>query len=114
MKQMQMAACKTGHKVLYSSQLNSLAVHLSLMRKTDCKHLFSAIGVNVSDILKDRPMGAFIVPELDNLIDLEDKVPHYPYNKTFEEAVNDPCTRQKHLYLHVLHTRATLTWRTKT
>ncbi|KAG6362237.1 hypothetical protein INS49_010467 [Diaporthe citri] len=52
--------------------------------------MFSAIGVNVSDILKDRPMDAFIVPELDNLIDLEDKVPHYPYTKTFEEAAHDP------------------------
>lgn len=90
-----MAVCKTGHKVLYSSQLNSLAVHLSLMNKTDCKYMFSAIGVNVSDILKDRPMDAFIVPELDNLIDLNDKVPHYPYNKTFEEAVHDPCTWPK-------------------
>lgn len=86
-----MAVCKTGHKVLYSSQLNSLAVHLSLMEKTDCKYLFSATGLNVSDILKDRPMGAFTVPELDSLIDLEDEVPVYSYTKTFEQALHDPC-----------------------
>lgn len=86
-----MAVCKTGHKVLYSSQLNSLAVHLSLLEQTDCHHLFSAIGVNVSDILGSRPMSAHAVPELDDLLDLEDKVPHFPYTKTYEEAVHDPC-----------------------
>lgn len=110
---MQMAVCKTGHKVLYSSQLNSLAVHLSLMEKTDCKYMFSAIGVNVSDILKDRPMDAFIVPELDSLINLEDKVPHYPYSKTFEEAAHDPCTWPEGSSIRFLH-RATLTWLIKT
>lgn len=87
-----MAVSKTGHKVLYSSQLNSLAVHLSLMNKTDCKYLFSAVGVNVSDIIRERPMDTFVVPELDNLIDLEDEAPLYPYTKTFEKAVHDPCT----------------------
>ncbi|KAJ0114297.1 Bacitracin synthase 3 [Diaporthe amygdali] len=92
---MQMAACKTGHKVLYSSQLNSLSVHLSLMKNTDCKYLFSAIGVNVSDILKERPMDAFVVPELDGLIDLEDKVPHYPYTKKFEDALHDPSVQRE-------------------
>lgn len=108
-----MAVCKTGHKVLYSSQLNSLAVHLSLMEKTDCKYMFSAIGVNVSDIVKDRPMDAFIVPELDNLIDLEDKVPQYPYTKKFEEAVHDPCTCPGYLDINHFHGEA-LTYCTKT
>lgn len=89
--QMQMAVCKTGHKVLYSSQLNSLAVHLSLMKQTDCKHIFSAVGVNVSDIIGSRPMGAYDVPELEELLDMEDKVPHFPYTKTFEEAFHEPC-----------------------
>ncbi|ROW00362.1 hypothetical protein VMCG_07241 [Cytospora schulzeri] len=87
---LQMAVCKTGHKVLYSSQLNSLAVHLYLMEQTDCKHMFSAVGVNVSDIIKSRPMDAYSVPELEDLLDLEDKVPHFPYTKTFEEAFHDP------------------------
>ncbi|ROV97961.1 hypothetical protein VSDG_04874 [Cytospora chrysosperma] len=90
---MQMAVCKTGHKVLYSSQLNSLAVHLSLMKQTDCKHIFSAVGVNVSDIIGSRPMGAYDVPELEELLDMEDKVPHFPYTKTFEEAFHEPSTQ---------------------
>ena len=90
-KKMQMAVCKTGHKVLYSSQLNSLAVHLSLLEQTNCNHMFSAVGVNVSDIIRSRPMTAHAVPELEDLLDLDDKVPHFPYTKTFEEAAQDPC-----------------------
>lgn len=86
-----MAVCKTGHKVLYSSQLNSLAVHLSLLDQTKCNTIFTAVGVNVTDILRARSMSAYAVPELDDLLDLEDRMPHFPYTKTFEEAVHDPC-----------------------
>ncbi|KUI66503.1 hypothetical protein VM1G_01339 [Cytospora mali] len=86
----QMAVCKTGHKVLYSSQLNSLAVHVSLMEQMDCKYVFYAVGVNFADIIRSRPMGTFVVPELDDLLDLNDKAPLFPYTKTFEEAFHDP------------------------
>lgn len=53
--------------------------------------MFSAVGVNVSDIIRSRPMTAHAVPELEELLDVQDKVPYFPYTKTFEEAVNDPC-----------------------
>ncbi|KAF3767061.1 acetyl-CoA synthetase-like protein [Cryphonectria parasitica EP155] len=94
----QMAVCKTGHKVLFSSQVNSKAVHLSLMEQTDCKAFLSALGVHVRDILADRPMKHAVIPELDDLLDA-DEVPHWPYTKTYEEAEHDPYV--------VLHTSGT-------
>ncbi|RYP77415.1 hypothetical protein DL771_001210 [Monosporascus sp. 5C6A] len=95
----EMAACKTGHKVLFSSQLNSLEVHLSLMKQTECKALLSAVGVRVDDILAERPMSHATVPDLDELLDSEDRAPPFPYTKTYEEAAQDP-------YL-ILHTSGT-------
>lgn len=105
---MQMAVCKTGHKVLYSSQLNSLSVHLSLFEQTKCNHMFSAVGVNVSDIIRSRPMTAHAVPELEDLLNEQDKVPHFPYTKTFEEAVNDPCAYSNDLLSLVYPSEADL------
>ncbi|POS78668.1 hypothetical protein DHEL01_v202945 [Diaporthe helianthi] len=95
---MQMAVCKTGHKVLFSAMLNTPAVHVSLMEQTDCKALFTAQGVHVKDILASRPMESTVIPELEDLLEAG-PVPHYPYEKTFEEAEHDP-------YL-VLHTSGT-------
>lgn len=94
----QMAVCKTGHKVLFSSQVNSQAVHTSLMEQTDCKAIFTATGVLVNDILSARPMKHAVIPALDDLLEWE-QVPHYPYEKTYEEAQHDP-------YI-VLHTSGT-------
>lgn len=95
---MQMAVCKTGHKVLFSTMLNTPAVHVSLMEQTDCKSLFTAQGVHVKDILASRPMNHTVIPELEVLLQ-PGHVPHYPYEKTFEEAEHDP-------YL-ILHTSGT-------
>ncbi|RYP29495.1 hypothetical protein DL767_006685 [Monosporascus sp. MG133] len=86
----EMASCKTGHKVLFSSQLNSLNVHLSLMKQTECKALFSAAGVRVDDILTERAMSYATVPDLDELLDSKDRAPPFPYTKTYEEAAQDP------------------------
>ena len=97
---MEMAVCKTGHKVLFSSQLNSRHVHCSLMRQTECIALFSAVGVLVDDILGEFPgIVHGKIPDLDDLINKDDRAPLYPYTKTFEEARFDP-------YL-VLHTSGT-------
>lgn len=91
---MEMAVCKTGYKVLFSSQLNSLNVHLSLMRQTGCKALFSAVGVRVDDILAESPdLAHFVVPDLDVLLNGDksgNAVKPYPYTKTYDEAKLDP------------------------
>ncbi|KAI3391610.1 hypothetical protein diail_7040 [Diaporthe ilicicola] len=95
---MQMAVCKTGHKVLFSTMLNTPAVHVSLMEQTGCNTMFSAQGVHVKDILSSRPMKHEVIPELEELLE-GGSVPHYPYEKTYEEAQHDP-------YL-ILHTSGT-------
>ncbi|CAN8102118.1 unnamed protein product [Discula destructiva] len=95
---MQMAVCKTGHKVLFSSLLNNKGVHVSLLEQTDCQFLLSGVGVHVDDILAARPMEHVVIPDLEDLLDSE-KVPHFPYDKTFDEAQNHP-------YI-VLHTSGT-------
>lgn len=68
------------------------------MEQTDCKALFTAQGVHVKDILASRPMTHTVIPELEVLLEVG-TVPHYPYEKTFEEAEHDP-------YL-ILHTSGT-------
>lgn len=49
----------------------------------------SASGVEVSDILNSHAMRHVLVPELDDLLDSQ-LVQYYPFEKTFEEAKNDP------------------------
>lgn len=89
---LQMAVVKTGHKVLFSSQLNTLEVHLNLMEQTQCKVLLSAAGVHVRDILaaKEKDLVHFRIPELDDLLNEETSVQPFPYTKTYEEAAHDP------------------------
>lgn len=93
-----MAVCKTGHKVLFSSQINTKEFHVSLLEQTDCRYFFSGLGVHVDDILAARQMRHVVIPDLEDLLD-PTKAPHYPYEKTFEEAKNDPYV--------VLHTSGT-------
>lgn len=95
---LQMAVCKTGHKVLFSSQINSKDFHVSLLEQTDCHIFLSGLGVHVDDILAARPMKHVVIPDLEELLD-QTKAPHYPYEKTFEEAKYDPYV--------VLHTSGT-------
>lgn len=94
----QMAVCKTGHKALFSSPINNKDIHVYLMEQTNCNTLFSGEGVHVGDILADRPMKHVVIPSLEELLNM-DEVPHYPYDKTFDEAKNDPFV--------VLHTSGT-------
>jgi acyl-CoA synthetase (AMP-forming)/AMP-acid ligase II len=84
------AVCKTGHKVLFSSHMNTIDVHFSLMDQTNCKALLLARGVYVDDILAGRPMPKAVIPELDDLLDLDDVAAPFTYTKTFAEAQKDP------------------------
>lgn len=71
---------------------------MSLLEQTDCKYFFSGLGVHVDDILAARQMRHVVIPDLEDLLD-PTKAPHYPFEKTFEEAKNDPYV--------VLHTSGT-------
>lgn len=89
---MQMAAAKTGYKVLFSSQLNSRYMHLPLLEKTQCTTILSAVGVFVNDLLvaSPRKLAHFVIPDLEDLLDHRELAPMFPYTKTFEEAQWDP------------------------
>ena len=69
--------------------MNSLAGHLNLLGRCECKDIISARGVNIDDILSSRSIRHFEMPELNELLD-DEVVPQYPYEKTFEEARLDP------------------------
>lgn len=89
---LQMAVVKTGHQVLFSSQLNTCEIHLDLMQQTKSKILLSAVGVHVRDILagKEEDIIHVLVPELDDLLAVDDPGRPFPYTKTYEEAAHDP------------------------
>ncbi|KUI71790.1 Acetyl-coenzyme A synthetase 1 [Cytospora mali] len=86
----QMAAIKTGYKVLLSSPLNSTNVQISLMESTGCVAILSALGVVVNDILRALPVKHALIADLDDLLSLEERAPPYPFNKTWEEGKFDP------------------------
>jgi acyl-coenzyme A synthetase/AMP-(fatty) acid ligase len=75
--------------------MNSLAGHLNLFAHCDCQNIVAARGISIDDLLSSRPMRHIKMPELNELLN-EEVVPHYLYEKTFEQARLDP-------YL-VLHT----------
>ncbi|KAI0505126.1 acetyl-CoA synthetase-like protein [Xylaria bambusicola] len=99
---MQMAACKTGHQVLFSSHLNSLQLHLSLMERLNCGSLFYSEDMQVDDILTARSMTHIQIPTLDELINIKDRAKWYPYTKTYEEVAQGP-----YLTLHTSGTTGT-------
>lgn len=86
----QVAAMKTGYKVLLSSPLNSTNIHVALMEQTGCVALLSANGFAVGDILRERPVKHAVVGELDDLLSVEDDVPPYPFTRSWEEGAYDP------------------------
>ena len=75
--------------MLFSSHSNSHDGHLALMSECDVKILVSASGIAVDDLLSSRPMKHLLIGDFDDLLAAA-PVKHYPYNKTFEEAQNDP------------------------
>ncbi|KAI0966741.1 hypothetical protein F4678DRAFT_448005 [Xylaria arbuscula] len=94
-----MAVCKTGHKVLFSSHLNSLPMHVSLLEQLECRSLFYSQGTRIDNLLAAHPMKHIQVPSLDDLIDLSNRAEWYPYTKTYEDSALDPYV--------VLHTSGT-------
>ncbi|KAK8081034.1 acetyl-CoA synthetase-like protein [Apiospora hydei] len=84
------AAAKTGRQVLFSSHMNSLELHLSLIEQCDCRAMLLSRGVYAADILEKLPMPTVEIPELDDLLDLSVKAEPFPYTKSYDEAELDP------------------------
>ncbi|MCJ1251009.1 hypothetical protein MMC30_008240 [Trapelia coarctata] len=94
-----LAAVKTGYKTLFTSPRNSIPAHGKLFESLDCRVLITSSPRPpvVNAIVSAHPLRVLEVPSLQDL--LTTAYPHYPYNKTFLEARNEP--------LVVLHTSGT-------
>ncbi|KAF0318408.1 Non-canonical non-ribosomal peptide synthetase [Colletotrichum sp. SAR11_59] len=93
-----MIACiKAGYKALLISPRNSHEGQMNLFEKTDCNIICfdSSFKDVIQPLLEERQMDAIMVSSADAWLD-ETEVPHFPYDKTFEEAKMDPVV--------VLHT----------
>ncbi len=62
---------------------------LSLLNKTNCKTLLSAPETKVDHILEKYAMRHVVIRTFDEWL-AQESVPHYPYEKSFEEAAHDP------------------------
>ena len=78
-----------GEQTLFSSPRNSIDGHLALLKSTNCNVMISPEESNVGHILSKRDMRHLNVEGLKELLS-GDFIEHYEYNKTFEEAAQDP------------------------
>jgi hypothetical protein len=67
-----------------------MAMHIELMRQTDCTLMLYTAGFPIAGILEKSRMESVCLPELETLLD-ESPYSPYAYNKTLEEARHDPC-----------------------
>ncbi|KAI0203901.1 hypothetical protein F4808DRAFT_449012 [Astrocystis sublimbata] len=94
------AAMKTGYKVLFISPRNSHEAQMSLFAATDCGTIcFPDSHQSIVDPwLQEREMRTMGIEPLDVCF-MTREVPHFPYERTFEEAEWTPAV--------VLHTSGT-------
>ncbi|OBR08840.1 Thioester reductase domain-containing protein [Colletotrichum higginsianum IMI 349063] len=91
------ACIKAGYKALLISPRNSFEGQMNLFEQTDCNIICfdAAFKDVVQPLLEERQMDAIMVSSADAWL-ADDEVPHFPYDKTFDEAKHDPVV--------VLHT----------
>ncbi|KAJ2988047.1 hypothetical protein NUW58_g4184 [Xylaria curta] len=85
------AAVKAGYQALFISPRNSQQAQLNLFDKTDCRLLWFAEPLKpvVEPWLREREMQVQQVKPLQQWFSTE-QVPHFPYDKTFEQAEWEP------------------------
>lgn len=92
------ACVKVGYAALYLSPKNNTKGALAVLEALECNiwtNHVDAESVNlVKAILDERPMTVVQMPTLEELLSAESVDP-FPYNKTWDEAFNDPFC-----YLH--------------
>ncbi|KAL5041190.1 hypothetical protein BDW71DRAFT_212375 [Aspergillus fruticulosus] len=95
-----LAACKAGYKLLLCSPRNTLAGYKALFDALKVKTILAAgppyVPI-VNTIMMEHSMKLLPIADCDRL--LGTKYPHYPYDKRFVDASNEP--------LLVLHTSGT-------
>ncbi|KAI0809655.1 hypothetical protein GGR55DRAFT_689386 [Xylaria sp. FL0064] len=92
-----LAAMKTGYKALFISPRNSHDAQMNLFEATDCRIICfpDSHRAVVDPWIKQKGMQIMMVDSLEDCFAPRD-VPHFPYDKTFEEAEWTPAV--------VLHT----------
>ncbi|KAI1275904.1 hypothetical protein F5Y07DRAFT_399961 [Xylaria sp. FL0933] len=92
-----LAAMKTGYKALFISPRNSHEAQISLFEATDCRIICfpDSYRAVVDPWIKQKDMQIMVVDSLEDCFASRD-VPHFSYDKTFEEAEWTPAV--------VLHT----------
>lgn len=85
------AVAKLGHKGLISAPRNSLAMHMHLFEQTNCSDIIYAKELDMRETLREVGGLRFgVFPDLEELLWGVDEPKHYPFNKTFEDAINEP------------------------
>ncbi|EEA26507.1 hypothetical protein TMatcc_005213 [Talaromyces marneffei ATCC 18224] len=101
------AAIKVGKKMLSPSLFASMDAHVHLIKETDCHNIICipttrSLAEGITTNLHQSESSTYsisttIAPEVADLLPLgkeaadDDSSSHYPYNKTWDEACNDPC-----------------------
>ncbi|KAJ2995766.1 hypothetical protein NUW58_g1183 [Xylaria curta] len=92
------AAVKCGYKILFTSPRNSREGHAQLFQTTSCTVLLYDSMSSHRSLPQTPCLKVIPVPSLDDLLNSKN-IPHFPFQKTFDEARDDPCV--------VLHTSGT-------
>lgn len=86
-----MALNKLGFKILLSAPRNSVAMHLHLIKDTECTIILHAKQINVESMLgHTHDLKMIPVDELEALLWAVGEPKQYHFEKTYEEAKNDP------------------------
>ncbi|KAI0546766.1 acetyl-CoA synthetase-like protein [Xylaria curta] len=91
-------AVKCGYKILFTSPRNSHEGHAQLFKETCCTTLLCDSMLNLRSLAQIPSLKVIPAPTLQDLLVNED-IPHFPYEKQFDEVKDDPCI--------VLHTSGT-------
>jgi acyl-CoA synthetase (AMP-forming)/AMP-acid ligase II len=77
----------THAKILTTSPRNTVAANTHIFKLLDCKATITE-DPNLGEILTAYPLLALTTPSVQELLEI--RYPHYPYNKSFEEAKHEP------------------------
>ncbi|KAL8811781.1 MAG: hypothetical protein Q9200_001513, partial [Gallowayella weberi] len=83
------AATKLGFKTLFPSTRNTVEGTRSLLGQTQCGTLITSEEIQVVDFLENGGRHV-IIESLADILSKRSDVEHYPYDKTFDVAKNDP------------------------
>ena len=76
--------------MLLTSPRNSVPAHINLFKLTDCTIMLTPTPqpLTIPALTAAHELRVFSVPTFDELLDR--RHPHYPYNKSFEQANHEP------------------------